>query len=125
MIGVSAASGLATLSKAEQPTQNPQIEQALMEARQISSDLADKVRGLLLKEIEIGGWAGAVKVCSENRNSTGWSLSEHDPGIGYHTSCWRTDDRIEIDRFEQILKIHHKVRKGHEQPVQFPSINRF
>ena len=65
MIGVSAASGLATMSKAEQPAQDPQIEQALMEARQISSELADKVRGLLLKEIEIGGLAGAVRVCSE------------------------------------------------------------
>lgn len=54
-----------TLSIAQEPTQDPQIEQALMEARQISSELADQVRGLLLKEIEKGGWAGAVKVCSE------------------------------------------------------------
>ncbi len=65
MIAVSAASGLATLSIAEQSTQDPQIEQVLMEARQVSSELADKVRGLLLKEIEKGGLAGAVKVCSE------------------------------------------------------------
>jgi hypothetical protein len=65
MIGVSAASGLAALSDAEQPTQDPQTQQALMEARQISSELADKVRGLLLKEIEMGGLAGAVRVCSE------------------------------------------------------------
>jgi hypothetical protein len=65
MIGVSAASGLAVLSKAEQPTQDPQTQQAMVEARQISSELADKVRGLLLKEIEIGGLAGAVRVCSE------------------------------------------------------------
>jgi hypothetical protein len=65
MIGVSAASGLAVLSKAEQPTQDPQTEQAIVEARQISSELADKVRGLLFKEIGKGGWASAVKVCSE------------------------------------------------------------
>lgn len=65
IIGVSAASGLGTLSEAEQRAQDPQIEQALMEARHISSELADKVRGLLLKEIEKGGWAGAVTVCSE------------------------------------------------------------
>jgi len=57
--------GIAGLSESQQPTQDPQPEQAMMEARQISSELADKVRGLLLQEIEKGGLAGAVKVCSE------------------------------------------------------------
>jgi hypothetical protein len=65
MIGVSAASGLATLSQAEQRAQDSQVERALLEARQISSELADKIRGLLLREIEKGGLAGAVRVCSE------------------------------------------------------------
>jgi hypothetical protein len=65
MIGVSAASGLATLSKAEQRIQDPQIEGALIEARQVSSELTEKVRGFLLQEIEKGGWVSAVKVCSD------------------------------------------------------------
>ena len=46
---------IAGLSESQQPTQDPQIEQVLMEAHQVSSELADKVRGLLLKEIEKGG----------------------------------------------------------------------
>jgi hypothetical protein len=65
MVGVFAASGLVTRSKAEQPTQDSQIEQAFREARQVSSELTDNVRELLLKEIGKGGWVGAVKVCSE------------------------------------------------------------
>lgn len=65
MITVSVASGLAKLLKAEQPAQDQQIEQALREARQVSSELTDNVRELLLKEIGKGGWVGAVKVCSE------------------------------------------------------------
>jgi len=65
MIGVSAASGLATLFKAEQRIQDPQIEGVLIEARQVSSELTEKVRGFLLQEIEKGGWVSAVKVCSE------------------------------------------------------------
>lgn len=53
------------LSIAQEPTQDLQIGKALNDARQVSSELADKVRGLLLKEIEKGGLADAVKVCSE------------------------------------------------------------
>jgi len=56
--------GIAGLSESQQLTQDPQTEQAMIEARQISTELADQVPGLLLKEIEKGGLAGAVKVCS-------------------------------------------------------------
>ncbi len=55
----------ATLSTAQQPAQNLQQERALSEARQVSSELAEKVRGFLLQEIEKGGWVSAVRVCSE------------------------------------------------------------
>jgi hypothetical protein len=43
----------------------PQIERALTEARQVSTELAEKVRGLLFQEIEQGGFVSAVRVCSE------------------------------------------------------------
>jgi hypothetical protein len=70
MMGMLALFGIVSylpmdLSIAQEPTQDLQIGKALNEALQVSSELADKVRGLLLKEIEIGGLAGAVKVCSE------------------------------------------------------------
>ncbi|MDX2033988.1 MAG: DUF3365 domain-containing protein [Blastocatellia bacterium] len=40
-------------------------ESALVEARKASAELTDKVRGLLLTELEKGGFEGAVRVCSE------------------------------------------------------------
>ena len=41
------------------------FEKALVDARQVSNRLAEKVRGLLLQEIEKGGFSSAVRVCSE------------------------------------------------------------
>jgi hypothetical protein len=46
----------ASPSFAEQ-TKDPEIEQALADARQVSDELGAKVRGLLLQEIEKGGFA--------------------------------------------------------------------
>lgn len=49
-----------------QPTiQDSWIQSALVEAQQISTELADQVRSLLLQEIGKGGFVNAVKVCSE------------------------------------------------------------
>lgn len=45
--------------------QESRIEAALRQARQIADELAETVRGLLFKELEKGGYASAVRVCSE------------------------------------------------------------
>lgn len=37
---------------------------ALQDARKVTAELTDKVRGLLLKELEKGGYEGAVDVCA-------------------------------------------------------------
>jgi len=55
----------ASLSKAPPPVQDSRIERALGQARQVADELTDKVRSLLFKELEKGGYAGAVRVCSE------------------------------------------------------------
>jgi len=52
-------------SSSTQVKQDERVEPALKQARQISSELTDKVRGLLLTELEKGGYDGAVGVCSE------------------------------------------------------------
>jgi hypothetical protein len=41
------------------------FDQALMDARRVSNQLVEKVRGLLLQEIKKGGFSSAVRVCSE------------------------------------------------------------
>ena len=65
LIGMALFTGIAALSESPQTVQYPQIERALTEARQVSTELAEKVRGLLFQEIEKGGFVSAVRVCSE------------------------------------------------------------
>ncbi|OGP70404.1 MAG: hypothetical protein A2W09_01085 [Deltaproteobacteria bacterium RBG_16_50_11] len=71
----------ASPSFAEQ-TKDPEIEQALTDARQASDELGGKVRGLLLREIEKGGFANAVRVCSEVAQGITLRFNEHK---GHHT----------------------------------------
>jgi hypothetical protein len=65
LIGMALFTGIAALSESPQAVQDPQIEQVLTEARQVSTELAEKVRSLLFREIEKGGFVSAVGVCSE------------------------------------------------------------
>jgi hypothetical protein len=52
-------------SDAQQGSKDIALEEALMDARKVSNQLAEKVRGLLLQEIDKGGFSSAVRVCSE------------------------------------------------------------
>jgi hypothetical protein len=45
--------------------QEESVASALRHARQLADELLDKVRRLLLTELEKGGYEGAVRVCSE------------------------------------------------------------
>lgn len=50
----------------QQPTgEDAPVQQALQQARRVAHELTEKVRGLLFKELEKGGYVGAVRVCSE------------------------------------------------------------
>jgi len=68
-------------SFAEQ-TKDPEIEQALTDARQVSDELGGKLRGLLLREIEKGGFTNAVRVCSEVAQEITLRFNEQK---GHHT----------------------------------------
>ncbi|HXF05334.1 MAG TPA: DUF3365 domain-containing protein [Blastocatellia bacterium] len=60
-----ASGGGIPLQSSAQPGQESRIEAALQQARRIADELAETVRGLLFKELEKGGYASAVRVCSE------------------------------------------------------------
>ncbi len=45
--------------------QKESVESALRQARRLADELLEKVRGLLMAELEKGGYEGAVRVCSE------------------------------------------------------------
>gem|GEM_PF-557202 len=50
---------------ASSTNQKSSFEKELLEARRISNELMETVRGLLMQEIQKGGFASAVRVCSE------------------------------------------------------------
>ncbi len=63
--GVFAWSRTSTPAAPQQAADETRTEAALQQARQMAGELAEKLRGLLSKELQEGGYAGAVKVCSE------------------------------------------------------------
>ncbi len=65
LIGLTLFVMIGGVSYPQQTIPDSRSEQALHEARQVSSELAEKVRGLLLQEVEKGGFVNAVRVCSE------------------------------------------------------------
>ena len=65
LIGLVLSPMAGRVSHSQQSHQDLQFEQALHEARKVSAELAEKVRGLLLQEIERGGFENAARVCSE------------------------------------------------------------
>jgi hypothetical protein len=54
----------AQYSAAQQKADDARTEKALLDARKISTELTNKVRELLLKELEKGGYEGAISVCA-------------------------------------------------------------
>ena len=124
MMGMLALFGIVSylpmdLSIAQEPTQDLQIGKALNEARQVSSELADKVRGLLLKEIEKGGWAGAVKVCSEMAQNI---TREFNARSGHtvrrvslrYRNPWNIPDEYERRKLEELDLLNKKKEMKNE-----------
>jgi hypothetical protein len=52
-------------SMAQQKSADVNHEEALKEARRLADELGDKLRGLLFQELQKGGPATAVRICSE------------------------------------------------------------
>ena len=57
-------------ASAQKGSKDIAFEEALMDARKVSNQLAEKVRSLLLQEIGKGGFSSAVRVCSEVAQET-------------------------------------------------------
>jgi len=107
------------VSHSQQTRQDSQFEQALLEARQVSKELAEKVRGLLLQEIERGGLVNAVGVCSE------WAqeiTEQFNKDIGHHVRRvslrYRNPKNIPDDyerrKLEEFDFLNREKRLGNE-----------
>jgi hypothetical protein len=57
--------------------QKSSFEKELFEARRISNELMETVRGLLMQEIQKGGFASAVRVCSQLAQEMTSRFSKH------------------------------------------------
>lgn len=65
-LAVALSAGAATGQADKSPgPQDARLELALIEARRVADELTVKVRGLLLNELDKGGFDGAVRVCAE------------------------------------------------------------
>jgi hypothetical protein len=79
-------------SSTEQAEQ-PGVEPALESARQVSAELGDELRGILLSEIEKGGYQGAVKVCANLAQDISRDFSERTGHSVRRVSlCYRNPD---------------------------------
>lgn len=104
---------LQSVSSSSQVKKDVRIEPALKQARQVSSELADKVRGLLLAELEKGGYEGAVRVCAEVAQNitqefnkeTGQSARR--VSLGYRS----TKDIPDIYENRMLKKLDQQTRK--------------
>jgi hypothetical protein len=61
---------LPVVAAAQAVPQDSRIAPALASARRVSSELTDQIRNLLMRELETGGFAGAVAVCSRLAQKT-------------------------------------------------------
>jgi len=103
----------------EQQVPQESIEQALKQARQVSTELAGKVRGLLLQEIEKGGFGNAVRVCSEVAQDITSRFNEQK---GHHTrrvslryrSPKNVPDPFEQRKLEEFDRLNRKKKLADE-----------
>jgi len=94
-------------------------EKELLEARKISNELMDTVRGLLMQEIQKGGFASAVRVCSElaqdmtNRFSTQTGHYLRRVSLRYRNpnnrpDAYETKMLQELDRLNREKRLHEE-----------------
>lgn len=86
------------------------VEAALMEARKVSSELTEKVRGLLMEELGKGGYSGAVRVCAEVAQDIPRQFTQRTGhyvrrvSLGYRNPKDRPDkyERRKLQQFDQL-----------------------
>jgi len=122
---------LTTPSYAQKATIELTFEKGLIDARKVSNELVESVRGLLLKEIEKGGFSSAIRVCSElaqeitNRLSSRTGLYIRRVSLRYRNPKNVPDDYErrkleEFDRLNREKKLPHEyVEVVNEQGVEY------
>jgi hypothetical protein len=119
LIGLILSLMVGRVSHSQEAPQDSQFEQALREARQVSKELAEKVRGLLLQEIERGGFVNAVRVCSEVAQEITQQFNKDTGQYARRVSLrYRNPKNISDDyerrKLEEFDFLNHEKRLGNE-----------
>jgi hypothetical protein len=104
-------------SIARQNKKQVQIDAALSEARRVSAELTDKVRNLLLSELEKGGYENAVRVCAEIAQDTTQQYSQKTGHYLRRVSLGFRNRKDVPDEYEQ-RKLESFDRLNREQKLE-------
>lgn len=107
---------------AAQQRNPPEPEAALRTARQTAAALTDKLRGMLLKELETGGYEGAVQVCAKTAQEVTREFSQpvghtvRRVSLGYRNPQDRPDayERRVLTQFDQQARAQRLVSEQYE-----------
>ena len=97
-------------------------EAALRTARQMAAELTDKLRGLLVKELETGGSEGAVQVCAKTAQAVTQEFSQSSGhavrrvSLGYRNPQGQPDryERRVLAQFDQQARAKQLVSEQYE-----------
>lgn len=96
-------------SMAQQRSADVNHEEALQEARRLADDLGDKIRGLLVQELQRGGPASAVRVCSEVAQEMTREFNRHTGHHARRVSVKYRNPQNLPDGYEQQVLVRMEV----------------
>ena len=96
-------------SMAQQKSADVNHEKALKEARRLADELSDKIRGLLVQELQRGGPASAVRVCSEVAQEMTREFNRHTGHHARRVSVRYRNPQNLPDGYEQHVLVRMEV----------------
>lgn len=96
-------------SMAQQISADVNPEEALQEARRLADELGDKIRGLLVQELQRGGPASAVRVCSEVAQEMTREFNRHTGHHARRVSVRYRNPQNLPDGYEQQVLVRMEV----------------
>lgn len=96
-------------SMGQQRSADVNHEEALQEARRLADDLGDKIRGLLVQELQRGGPVSALRVCSEVAQEMTREFNRHTGHHARRVSVRYRNPQNLPDGYEQQVLVRMEV----------------
>jgi hypothetical protein len=114
---IACSGAAAKYSAAQQKANDARIEKALLDARKVSGELTNKVRELLLKELEKGGYEGAISVCANVAQDITRQFNEKSGHYVRRVSLGYRNPNDSPDEYEQ-QKLESFDRRNREKKLE-------